>query len=631
MNKINYKIKAFGMAALVGLTTVSCDLDLLPLNEVVLENFWKQEDDVQSVVNSCYVGMQEGGYVEKLITWGELRSDNVNEGPDCPENLKQMMKGNLLETNGACDWGPLYTVINRCNTVIYYAPQVAEKDPNYTESDLRINLAEVKALRALSFFYLIRSFKDVPFSLDPSIDDFQEYQIPATPHRVILDSLILDLEACKDDAPRKYADANTTNRNNTGRITRNAIYTLLADMYLWKASDAELPQAEQDAAYRRCIECCDYVLKYKIDQYKVDETGNLRPAMDTDVYNEYGYPLLAEQKGTTQGAPAAFNAIFAKGNSFESIFELTYMTGNNDIKNTDVSTMYGGMTKDNKLVQKISSNELLIDENVVKNSTYSDNNLFSVNSDYRSLVGFQFISGKGGNIRKYVTGPNGLISSTSYGTLGPSWSAPSTSSMIVVSYQNSYMGWILYRLSEVMLMRAEAEINLANNLASVPPVDNPDDDVTPDEGKTRAAAVNGSTLSTAAELYEDAFNLICAVNMRSNPNATSRLPKYDSYKNEDGTINYSAMMALVENERQREFLFEGKRYYDLVRRARREGNNEHFVQAIQNKFAEASKAVLIKMSMPDFVYMPIHEHQLDVNPMLKQNPAYVREDDFVKN
>ncbi len=629
MNKINYKIKAFGMAALVGLTTVSCDLDLLPLNEVVLENFWKQEDDVQSVVNSCYVGMQEGGYVEKLITWGELRSDNVTEGPDCPENLKQMMKGNLLETNGACDWGPLYNVINRCNTVIYYAPQVAEKDPNYTESDLRINIAEVKALRALSFFYLIRTFKDVPFSLDPSIDDFQEYQIPATPHRVILDSLILDLEACKDDAPRKYADANTDNRNNTGRITRNAIYTLLADMYLWKASDAELPKSEQDAAYRRCIECCDYVLNYKIDQYKVDETGNLRPAMDTDVYNDYGYPLLAEQKGTTQGTPAAFNAIFATGNSYESIFELTYGKGANDIRNTDVSLMYGGMNEKGDMVRKIIANENLIDENAVKSSTYSDNNLFSVNSDYRSLTGFQFTSGKGGNIRKYVTGSLGL-SSNEYGTLGSGWSAPSASVSSWISYQTSYMGWILYRLSEVMLIRAEAEINLANNMASVPSVDEPEEE-TPAEGKTRAAAVNGASLSTAAELYKDAFGLICAVNMRSNPNSSGKLPVYDSYQNEDGTIDYSAMMSLLENERQREFLFEGKRYYDLVRRARREGNNEHFVQAIQNKFAEASKAVLIKMSMPDFVYMPIHEYQLDVNPLLKQNPAYEREDELVKN
>jgi len=78
-------------------------------------------------------------------------------------------------------------------------------------------------------------------------------------------------------------------------------------------------------------------------------------------------------------------------------------------------------------------------------------------------------------------------------------------------------------------------------------------------------------------------------------------------------------------------MFEGKRYYDLVRRARREGNTSHFASAVSSKFGEASKAVLIKMAMMDFMYMPYAEKQLDVNPNLKQNPAYILDEDVVKN
>ena len=51
----------------------------------------------------------------------------------------------------------------------------------------QISVSEVKAIRALSYFYLIKTFKDVPFTLDPSIDDFQNYIIPATKHEKILD------------------------------------------------------------------------------------------------------------------------------------------------------------------------------------------------------------------------------------------------------------------------------------------------------------------------------------------------------------------------------------------------------------------------------------------------------------
>jgi hypothetical protein len=37
------------------------------------------------------------------------------------------------------------------------------------------------------------------------------------------------------------------------------------------------------------------------------------------------------------------------------------------------------------------------------------------------------------------------------------------------------------------------------------------------------------------------------------------------------------------------------------------------------------------MAMLDFIYMPYAELQIDVNPELKQNPAYDREDETVKN
>ena len=35
---------------------ISCSdfLDILPMNEVVLENYWTEKGDVTSVVNSCY-------------------------------------------------------------------------------------------------------------------------------------------------------------------------------------------------------------------------------------------------------------------------------------------------------------------------------------------------------------------------------------------------------------------------------------------------------------------------------------------------------------------------------------------------------------------------------------------------
>ena len=81
MNNIRKNIKNIAVATLVGASFAGCSLDLLPLNEVVLENFWTDKNDVASVVASCYEGMASSGYVTDLIVWGENRSDNIVAGP----------------------------------------------------------------------------------------------------------------------------------------------------------------------------------------------------------------------------------------------------------------------------------------------------------------------------------------------------------------------------------------------------------------------------------------------------------------------------------------------------------------------------------------------------------------------
>ena len=76
---------------------------------------------------------------------------------------------------------------------------------------------------------------------------------------------------------------------------------------------------------------------------------------------------------------------------------------------------------------------------------------------------------------------------------------------------------------------------------------------------------------------------------------------------------------------------EGKRYFDLVRQARREGNTDKFVQALHSKFGEGGAAVAIKMKHMDFMYMPILKRQIQVNPNLVQNSQYLDEEQIENN
>ena len=116
----------------------ACDdfLSIVPLNDIVLENYWTEEADVNSVVNSCYAQLESNDCINRMLIWGEVRSDNFTNGSGTGNDLNQILKENILETNSLTTWQCFYQCINRCNTVIHYAPGVHAIDPNYTPLNL---------------------------------------------------------------------------------------------------------------------------------------------------------------------------------------------------------------------------------------------------------------------------------------------------------------------------------------------------------------------------------------------------------------------------------------------------------------------------------------------------------------
>lgn len=634
MKKIKNIIYSAAAYLAVGVGLTACDIDLLPLNEVVYENFWTNKDDVESVVAACYTSILDDSYVERLIVWGENRSDNVAAGTSPGDDLRHLLKGSLKTTNTYCDWSSFYKAINHCNVVLHEAPAVYEKDPNYTESDLRINIAECKFIRAYSYLTLIKTFKDVPFTFEASIDDTQPFRLPQTKFEVILDTLINDIEGCKNYAPNRYSDV----AKNTGKVTRVAMYSLLAELYLWRAADVNLTKAQQNVYYSKCIEACDWVLNYKVQQYEDNEIEglDLRTVVDKEVYKEYGYPLLAEETtpGTNNGGPKATNSIFGDGGSFETIFEITYKYRGDNKTNGAVDDIYGISSSS----QAVVGAEKLFESKPDNNSSYSDNRLFSVPSDYRSIASFYFNESSGGyNIYKYTIEKNEAGDpQREYGRVGTAYTAATRTQ----SYRGSDpANWILYRLSEIMLIRAEAEIEMAFNMDSaetpVEPVDTTSADSTSAPGKMRkigkqfhnsSVAVAGSSLSDPDELKLDAFNLISAVYRRSNPVVKTQ-PKYAPTQ----PSTYESYHTLLMNERRREFLFEGKRYFDLVREARRIGTTEQFRKAMSSKYTDSNGAVAVKMVQMDFMYMPVLKSEKKVNPALVQNSCYLDEEENIKN
>lgn len=563
----------------------SCvDTVILPDDKTVKEDFWKTKSDVALMVNGAYSSMLSSSVITRLIVWGDFRSDellydnSVTATDGTRVALAQIETGNIETTNTFSDWSSFYYVINNCNLVIDNASAVREIDPSYTDGDYLADRAQMLALRSLCYFYLVRAFRDVPYSAQAFENSSQEMNLPQTAPCEVLENCINDLKEAEQNA---FTSDAYTGWKRTGWINRDAIRAMLADIYLWRAS-----VMHNDSDYQKCIEYCDLV----INSRKAQQT--LQPGETT----EAEYPL-AEGKD-------AFDDLFIDQNADESIFELQYDGSNNS--NTGVCQAFY------KYKNNSSSNGYMTASPIF--GQLGANNVYEKTGDLRFLQNCYEVVSNGGTALSAYKVRKMVENSKTTGTVNPVSHDPYKSST-TRAYNAFQQNYIVYRLSDIMLMKAEAMTQLATG----------DDDVQ----------------------LRSAFNIVQYVNNRS---------IYDGSLSNDSLrwVNNNTktgMETLVLKERLRELCFEGKRWYDLLRynyrhvdgidytktlgQIKNEGgsfvrNNSDMMSLMARKNSSNSAALIAKMRTEPYLYMPVLEGQMKVNPMLVQNPGYESSDQFDK-
>ena len=231
MAKKGFYILLYSLAPLL---LVSCNdfLTIYPTDKTIGEDFWKSKEDVKNMVTGAYSQMTSEGCQEKAIVWGSFRSDELVQYKDNGNSdLQNISAVNLLPTNGYNSWENFYSVINRCNIVLDHIDEVLEVDPAFTRGDYDETRAQMLALRSLCYFYLVRTFRDVPYTTQSYEDDDQEMMIPQTTPDSVLQFCIRDLEESERYILKSGAYG-VGNWRNKGYFTTDAVRALLADIYL---------------------------------------------------------------------------------------------------------------------------------------------------------------------------------------------------------------------------------------------------------------------------------------------------------------------------------------------------------------------------------------------------------------
>ena len=552
----------------------SCvDTVILPDNKTVDEDFWQKKSEVDAVVATAYAQLRDASAIRNMIIWGDFRSDELVVTSTLPSSatyktaLAQIYSLNIETENAFTSWYPFYSAINYCNLVLEKAEGVIAVDPSYMRGDYDANKAQMLALRAFCYFYLTRVFHDIPVTPGAYLNSGDDLNAPQANPDSVLTMCINDLKEAS-----KYAIAGNTygDWRDKGYLNQDGINAILADIYLWRAS------VNRDASdYEACIEFCDKVIKAKKDAY---ELGGKHRRLGTD--DEVKDYYLSDYSDM-------YDDIFGQSgqNADESIFELQFRSSST--ANAGLDQMYFrynnassngyGYLKASSVCGKVDATG-----NGVWNNS-SDQRLYEFLYDANSSSMEQF------GVRKFVA-------TTSAGVSKTADSKRDTRS-------NVQQNWVFYRLTDVMLMKAEALVQLYNLGGKA-------------EGDTR---------------NEEAFVICKFINDRaySDADRSSNMLKYSVYRDK--------MEELVLAERARELCFEGKRWFDLMRYNYRhtatkadlrkklsEGfvaNSDEFFELALRKYAVPT-AMKGKMRDERYLYMPINQDEVEINTNLVQNPVY---------
>ncbi len=584
-----------------GMTSCEDFLTLYPTNSITEEEFWEDKGDLENAMMACYKKMTDQDLGSKVLLWGEARSDNAVLKAVGNASYVNYKSGILEYTEGMFDWSPFYTAINYCNKVIEYAPTVAQRDPSLSEGEQWQYITEAKTMRALNYFYLVRAFRDVPLVMRSISTDAEAWQsqVPQTAGLTVLDSLIADLDTIKDKGVRRHGSA----AENCGRVTRNATYALLADMYLWRAcmlkhADAkgyvfnpasasnteETADAQSTADLRKCVEYCDVVINAMRDTYNEEHMYDNDP--NRNDAQKSRYPLIWQSNDYTT-TDEVYNSIFGTKNSQEGILEIQF-DGTNNVNNTWTGYMTSSTTT-GFTGQSFTVSGTMFAQIGESQPPSSPETVGFTKGDMRVLENTNIEQNSSQSEYVYTK-----LSRTAVSMMHLSDMGDGVSSSGIRENASNAANWIIYRLSDVMLMKAEALARL---------------NVTGDELK-------------------EGFWLANAIFQRSNPkvSADGSIPADDGgdamsstrfNDNYYSSYNASNLLTLVYNERQREFLGEYKRWFDLVRYAEAENSTETALSMMG-----ANRSLQTRLRQLSSFYNPVYENEMKKNPNLVQNPAW---------
>jgi hypothetical protein len=220
------------------------------------DNYYSTAAGYEGLVTSCYPLLRNitqirtpymlgtdlfsaGGWAGTLYFPGQTtQSGSVWDSYDIGLNSTV---GELQST-----WDLLYREINRCNAAVDRAPAVL----NMADSIRNQRVGEAKFLRALSYFWAVQLWGDVPMPLSETVS--ASLEVKKAPAKDVYSQVITDLNDAIAKLPVVQKDA--------GRATKGAAKFLLARVYLTRGWNFNNALGGSPADFTSALALCDELI-----------------------------------------------------------------------------------------------------------------------------------------------------------------------------------------------------------------------------------------------------------------------------------------------------------------------------------------------------------------------------------
>ncbi len=397
------------MTGLLLLSGFGCkkSLDINSTSLVTTDQMWKVKNDARSAVFATYGLMRAALSNENaFFVYGELRGGDfsVTSRQDIASVTKQDLNAEYGMMSEWKDWRRFYAVIVQANLCLEKLPLVSKADFRYRAEDLKLDIANVRFLRALAYFYLARVWGNVPLIRANIEGDFTERS--QSSEADILEFAATEAAEAAIDLPWRY----------------NGTFPEQQGLY-YAQSDAQIRSiiATKAAAYALAA----HIAAWQGDYATTEK--NCRLIVDNASNGGYAVATAAELSSAT--------GVFT-GQGFSVIFSINFASKNQE---ASIKGHVEDWTLSEPFIAKKTADIYVPKDSIIKIFNETGDTRFSLAAD-GSTIGSYF---------------------TNFSNTTPMFSKIKNLSITQAPIFRSYQSAIvIFRLEEILLLRAEANVFL---------------------------------------------------------------------------------------------------------------------------------------------------------------------------